>query len=392
MAEDLSRITELLCSPERAAVDKGLELLRALEEPAHARRLLNGCTLDSSGAPVLNSVLLRVAPASREHVLIALFLLSGRLADVERLSLSAFEGEDLGALPLGPALRTLRILHGPLKRLSGQPALQGLAVVGCPGLEDLTGVETMPSLRELSVINCPVADGAALAGHPALEELHLMALTLASLAGVRRLPRLQQLIVTSMRHLESLSGLAEVPALRKVTVSDCPTFRALGASLPGLETLRLKSVSSLADLSALAHSPRLRSLEIPHCPRPSVLSVLQELPSLETLDLKGSSQLTRLPSMEGLVKLRSLSLSGCAQLRDLRPLEALSSLETLDLTGCESVTDLGMLERFPDLQITAEERFQRIFRRTRQRKRRVVWDDETRRRKKRRSRKRNQKS
>lgn len=392
MAEDLSRIAALLCHPERASVDQGIELLRALGEPAHARRLLNGCILDSSGAPDLNSFFQRVPLASREHAFIALLSLSGRLAEVEQLSLNAFEGEDLGALPPAPALRTLRILRGPLKRLGGQPALEGLTVMRCPALVDLSGAENMPGLRELSVITCPVADASALAGHPALEDLRFGGLGLADLAGVRRLPRLQQLLLMGMRRLESLSGLAEVPALRSLTVSDCAAFRALETALPGLEELRIVTSPSLADLSALAHSPGLRSLGLPGLSRPAVLSVLRKLPSLEALDLKGSSQLTRLPPLEGLANLRSLSLSGCAQIRDLRPLEALPSLEALDLTGCEGVTDISVLERFPDLQLTAGDRLQRIHRRIRQRKRRVTWADETRRRKKRRSRKRNRKS
>ena len=239
MAEDLSRITALLCQPERASVDQGIELLRALGEPAHARRLLNGCILDSIGAPDLNSFFRRVPLASREHAFIALLSLSGRLAEVELLSLRAFEGEDLGALPPAPSLRTLRIHRGPLQRLSGQPALEGLDVMACPALVDLSGAESMPGLRELSVIGCPVTDASALAGHPALEDLRLGGLGLVNLAGVRKLPRLQQLHLMGMCRLETLAGLAEVPALRSLTVSDCAAFRALETALPGLEALRL---------------------------------------------------------------------------------------------------------------------------------------------------------
>ncbi|MFT4980038.1 MAG: internalin A, partial [Myxococcota bacterium] len=211
---------------------------------------------------------------------------------------------------------------------------------------------------------------------------------LPALSSLGALEHLTELLIDGADHLEDLSGLAEMPELRRLAVSTARALCSLdGLSAPALESLTI-SEAPLADLSPLTGVPGLRTLYLwlntrhidlspvsaltglrdltVNDPPVADLSPVASMPSLSGLSLKLAPTVTALPTarlpalkrlmlykcagledirafIDGAPGLYRLSICQASALRDISSLSGLSSLSELKLTGVESLRDLSPL-------------------------------------------------
>jgi len=252
------------------------------------------------------------------------------LFDASSLTLHLPDGEppsrlDLSALRHFPALAWLDLAEGiDLHTLPLLPQLTALRV-HAPFLPDDLGAR-VPSLEHLTLV--PQARHAQ-----ALRRLYVRVVEALPGEGI------------------NLAVLAQMPALRELTLSDGPADQVPQLAAFGRLThldLRYTKFSDLAPLAALR---RLRALDL-SCTLVSDLTPLAGLTTVKSLSLFACEAVTDLAPLAGLSSLRSINLTGTA-VHDLAPLSGLSSLKVLRLDdtkidaldalqGLSSLTELGV--------------------------------------------------
>jgi uncharacterized protein DUF4375 len=230
----------------------------------------------------------------------------GRLGGLRSVSLrQGVEQIDFSALP---HLHTVRV-WGEVKSLASLracPSLTALSLGGC-GLTDLEALQGLRGLLDLEILETPLRALTGLAELPALRRLVLSQVPLGSVDGLQVARALSTLVLVSLRRLTSIASLRD---------------------LPELETLTIDGSRKIADLSALGGLKSVRELRLIGLP----------LPSVEFL-----SRLTRL---------RVLGLESVGKVASLHFLRALPELEGLALTERTVVTDgdMSILLELPALK------------------------------------------
>ncbi|CAD2219494.1 hypothetical protein AGDE_14187 [Angomonas deanei] len=161
-------------------------------------------------------------------------------------------------------------------------------------VESLAGLEGFTALRELYACQSALRDISALRSLPGLRVLNLSETAIADLEPLAHCPLLEEVMLSSCRHLTTVDPLAAVPALRCLTVDHTPvqnlpdTFGASHTllehisfnSCPFITTLApLRGAVSLKTVSAVrgyvdtlgrfyVDSPRLEILRLLFCPIP----------------------------------------------------------------------------------------------------------------------------
>ncbi|GAA3238761.1 leucine-rich repeat domain-containing protein [Nonomuraea helvata] len=263
-------------------------------------------------------------------------------------------------------LTNLRLPSAPLPDLSFVHRFPDLAEISIhddharPSLKGLAG---HPSIAEvtLSGVTEP-RDLSALAGLPALRTLHLVMLRVRDLGLLADLHRLDEL---DLYHLDRLSTLEGIPAVRSLTLWNCRELADLSALDDRLEKLDILGCGSLADPRRVA---RLGGLKELHLDLPlTSLADLHGLDALTELHLN-SDQPTSHAGIEGLPALRTLSaeaaLTGLEQaghphlavlslprrpLPGLRFLSGFPSLAEISLLPEHELTCLDGLEEHPSI-------------------------------------------
>lgn len=132
--------------------------------------------------------------------------------------------------------------HGDLRALAKLRNLRRLRVANTRRLESLAGIDTLPQLQQLSLIDLPC---------------------LRSLAGVEGLGQtLERLDVDSCRRIDDVEPLAAVTALRRLSLASCGQVASLRPllGLARLEQFYFTEATVIADgdLSVLLGLPSLR--------------------------------------------------------------------------------------------------------------------------------------
>jgi hypothetical protein len=216
-----------------------------------------------------------------------------------------------GLEPLAPDLpvRRLDVLDrsisdlAPIERLAD--SLEWLSVQAAPDAElDLGG---LPRLREVAGEWALLRD--TLGAVEALERVVTWEFDEADLHSFRDHVELRELTIKDAPHLESSSGVGNLPGLAALAIVLAP---------------RLQDIS---DVSELAES--LRELKLEACPG-----------------------ITTLNDLEPLVHLRILGVSDCGDIESLAPIRSLEQLEILYAWGSTRVTDgdLSPLAQLPRLE------------------------------------------
>jgi Leucine-rich repeat (LRR) protein len=302
----LAQLKKLLFTRDPETTAQGVELLRSLGDPALFDALLTGVTWACPERrdpmrPVWGSFTIggscANAPATgRFDLMVALALLG------------AAPPESAVASTLLASVTSLTLDRG-YEYNHARPI-------------DLAPLRAFVKLERLWVRTTgPITALDALAGLPALRELHLDGAfdDLTGLSGSRSLERLT---VHSAGFVRS-PPLTDVPALREVDLAACYNLQSLDLvrALDGLTRLRLNLHHYQAgDLAPLAGLTALRALAIDH----------------------GNVAITSLAPLASLAALEELSLHNCGGVTTLAPLRALPALRSVDVASCAQIKRLGL--------------------------------------------------
>lgn len=291
-----------------------------------------------------------------------------------------------------PILTDLNELAEVVARV-GKPTI--LDLTGAPALRSLSGVEKMPSLNSLVLIDCvALVSAEGVRGHPGLSEIVLTdSVSFAETAAIRDLPRLTTLDFSGCIALTRFEG-TNLPLLENLYLSRCQALASLDlTSLPTLRQLYVDGCGGLSALEGLAGLGRLTDLDVSNATRlkglPGVGSLgelivldirnveisdfteIAALPKLRVLRMGGQEKIETLEPLAELLSLRELHLEACPNFRSLKGmppgisqyagfthcpalvslegLEVATGLEQLDLTGCTALADVARVGTLTDL-------------------------------------------
>lgn len=225
-----------------------------------------------------------------------------------------------------------RFESGAFKKLSGISSdLETLELKGCSGVNDLTPLSFMPSLKTLTLSNCLITDG-QLSAELFQNFTSLRSIDLSDNAGLSDISLLTK--VSGTLYEVNVSGTA----VKDFTPLNGDSIEELKAENCGLTD---RSLSKLPDAS-------LKRLYLGHN-QISDSSVLSQYAELTELDLSHNN-ITAISSLAGLVKLKSLDLSHntiffisdlslCTELTSVH----LSYCNLLELNGLEGAIHLKEL-------------------------------------------------
>ena len=253
----------------------------------------------------------------------------------------------LAPLTGATSIESLSLYGGPVPPLSPLAALHSLRSLdleGCTSAPDLSPLDALPRLAELSLPE-RVHSLDPLEGMPALRSLSLCQSDVASLAGLSL--SLDALALRSGA-LDSLPDLSNTGRLRKLTLcAQGSRVSDLGplACLDSLETLALPS-AQIEDLRPLARLVRLKDLDLHNNRTLRSLEGLEDLPALDILNLN-HTEVEALGPLGAMVHLKELRLRR-TQVRTIHPLLGCAALERLyleksRLASIEGIGALGSL-------------------------------------------------
>lgn len=232
-----------------------------------------------------------------------------------------------------------------------------------PGVQSLEGLQHFENLEKLVIaydyrpfhIIHEVQDLTPLQGLTKLSELSLSGQRLSLLPGLADLPNLKRLNLAAVS-LQDLRPLRSFPALEELDIGSNLVRDLTGLeALTNLRTLNLYG-NPLNDLTPLAGLTRLESLTASNLttlwnetdPPPLNLEPLRGLTSLRHLDLS-IARIDDLAPLAGLVRMERLSLSHNPLIGDLGPLASMEELTHLDLFDV-GATDLSPLRQAAKLE------------------------------------------
>ena len=198
----------------------------------------------------------------------------------------------------------------------GEPTI--LDLTGAPALRTLSGVEKMPSLTSLVLIDCPSLESAeGVTGHPGLTEI---------------------VLTDSVKFVET-SPIRDLPRLRTLDFSGCLALSRFEASnLSALENLYLSRCRELEALDVSSFS-NLRQLYVDGCGGLTSVAGLSGLSLLTDLDVSNATGLEGLPGLDSLAELVVLDIRN-VEIEDFAGIAALPKLRILRMGGQEKIETL----------------------------------------------------
>ena len=196
--------------------------------------------------------------------------------------------------------------------------------------------------------NGEVVDKNGNPGHVTVTDSHGID-TLSNINGLFAFTNLETLTIDGANSVQSVTveGLPHfklldivwAPAIREVTVSDCPWTENVRVNTNSLETVTLNNLTNLKTITIDegGANSNLKTFTLTNCPDLEEAHFGQT-GALKTLDMSGS---TKLKTLEiGLAyQLQNLDLSDCTSLETLSINEA-NSMTTLDIEDCTSIKSL----------------------------------------------------
>ena len=301
--KQLAAVRKLIGQDDAKAVQQGLALLEAVNDPAIWTIFADGVHVDKAGMVI-------IAPGSEVHkrvkasyrVLVALWAIanSGNANEIRELDVKENLDVMVPLLKHFGALRELSVRgfgQARLKDLAYGPQLEDLTFWHCEELTSLTGVEHCPRLTKLHLSGCVALQSlAGLAACPHLKSLFLSGDgynprkgALTSLAGLGECRQLEELQIMELS-LPSLVGIGECQQLKTLGLWNVAvtSLTDLG-DCPQLETLELTKCTALTSLAGLEHCAQLRTLKLFDSALTDY-SALRSCASLKTLDLTHESR------------------------------------------------------------------------------------------------------
>ncbi len=137
--KQLAELRKLLGQSDAAAVWQGIDLLRALDDPALWATLAEGASVDAEGevhTPSGSEIHKRVRAGLRASVAVWVLSASGRLAYTRRLLLPGYAFADYTFTKALPRLKVLDLNSSPL-------------ITDLAGLQGLAGLRNLPARCEI---------------------------------------------------------------------------------------------------------------------------------------------------------------------------------------------------------------------------------------------------
>jgi hypothetical protein len=237
-----------------------------------------------------------------------------------------------------PTLTDLTALAEVVARV-GEPTI--LDLTGAPALRSLSGVEKMPSLRSLVLIDCgALVSAEGVSGHPGLTEIVLTdSAHFAETAAIRDLPRLTTLDFSGCLSLTRFEA-SNLPVLENLYLSRCHKLGALDVSaFPTLRQLYADGCGALASIDGLPSLVRLTDLDVSNATGLQGLPGVGSLAELIVLDIR-NVEISDFTEIATLPKLRILRMGGQDAIETLEPLSSLTSLRELHLEACPNFRSL----------------------------------------------------
>jgi hypothetical protein len=216
---------------------------------------------------------------------------------------------------------------------------------------DLEFLEDDLGVRRLMVLDRRLSDLRPIARlGQSLEELSVEAAPGTEL-DLKLLPQLRILAGEWALIRETLASAAELISLVtwRFNEPDLHAFRDHVA----LRRLTIKEAAHLESLSGVGELPELEALSLVGAPRlQEIHDVRGVASSLERLELQGCRALRAIDDLDGLINLRWLGLNDCRDLESLAPVRSLAHLEVLHAWGSTRVADgdLSSLAELPRLR------------------------------------------
>ncbi len=198
-------------------------------------------------------------------------------------------------------------------------------------LDSFESLSTLGALQELDLTasRFPSDSLTILAELPSLTRLTLADCNLSTIAGLADAPHLTYLDL-SHNTIRNLEVLAPMTSLTEINLDhNAVTDLTAISGLPKLETVKV-SYNSLVDLEELGNCLTLRHIEADHN-QLNTLRGLHQLPLLEQLSVNHNN-LTHLDRLEEAGEMVSLSVAS-NDISDLTPLSGMTKLEVLDFSS-----------------------------------------------------------
>ena len=276
-----------------------------------------------------------------------------------------------GDLSKMPYLKTLSVesgVSGELKVLSSLSQLEKLVIIDCDvSREVLESISAIPTLTELTLADCGLANIEPLSKAHSLTYLDLSYNTIGNISALSGMKDLQTLYMerNALSELSALSGLtslttldvsfnaivsiAPICVLQNLQVLDVAhnQLENLGAidNMTGLKELNV-GYNLLTDVSQLASCTGIEKLDISNNALTDI-SVLSVLKALKYLDFS-YNQITRLPAFDKSCMLVNITGS-YNQLSSLDELGGLLHLNNVIMEYNEEISSVKALAKCPNL-------------------------------------------
>ena len=269
------KIKKFLKQRDYGNIDTGIELARALDEPAVFETLLEGCSIDKEGKLVRNKIFTGTGPAQPylDYALLNLIVFapenteldeSLKRSNIKSLSFSEVPWQNkksrISEVPSSlanfTALKTLNLEHCVLlKNLDNLSTFTGLTSINlsyCTQLKNLDGLSNCTKLTNLD-----------LSGGDGSDDDYLP-MSIINIDGLLACKDLSTLDLSYCHSLKNLDGIVNCTKLTELDMEECISIE----NIDGLEKctelthLSLRFCESLKNLNGLVNCTKLEKLDL----------------------------------------------------------------------------------------------------------------------------------
>lgn len=300
------------------------------------------------------------------------FAVIGKLSELETLRLDTGGLKSIDFVSQLSHLRQLEITDCPIRALYGLEnctALETLSVMNCMELKNLSTLEALTGLRELTLAvpySCPVPDLGRLASLQKLyllyaddcsfienltelTELRLEGCTLPETFDASKLTSLKALSFTCQSRFMELSAIEKLPSLERLELQGTETYEDLSKifNIPNLRELNLSDIQCEIDFDAVSQNPMLEILCMNHVTLYKNVEI-NGSDGFYTIDYDDVALEDHLDFFSRFPSLKELYLRENG-LTDLSFAEQIPTLEVLDISN-NYITRLSPLTGLPSLR------------------------------------------
>ncbi|WP_075718087.1 leucine-rich repeat domain-containing protein [Roseburia sp. 499] len=230
--------------------------------------------------------------------------------------------------------------------LSQLTNIKGIGLNGNILIEDYSGIQKLPQIKEVTIYTESDVPLAALGNMPQLEKLYLAKGKVDNISMLGNLTKLKVLDV-SETEVSDISVLSNMPDLEELYIDDTEVSDI--SVLSNLTKLKVLNISGteVSDISVLNNKTELKELRVIDT-RISDISVLSSLDDLEILYMNGT-EVSDISAISNATKMRKLVISG-TKVSDISMVNEMTALEELRINET-NVSDISVLRNNTQLRV-----------------------------------------